>query len=173
MNELDELWTQMISEAAIKAQASGRGDVAEYLLLKAANDLIRAAAAEWLLDSSTAIAEELNRQNAGIEIENENPHRFAFGNSNPVGSLVRFRYGVRCLSVEAGWTRAPGDGFMRGGALACARISHFGMSRENEELLLIRADDSVNWFALDKENKRSPFDSRNLQRHFQIFLGAA
>jgi hypothetical protein len=60
---------------------------------------------------------------------------------------------------------------MRGGALACARISHFGMSRENEELLLLRSEDSVNWFAVDKENKRIPFDSRNLQRHFQIFLG--
>ena len=62
MNELDELWTQMISEAAIKAQAAGRGDVADYLSLKAGNDLIRAAAAEWLLDSAKAIAEELNRQ---------------------------------------------------------------------------------------------------------------
>ena len=160
----------MISEAAIKAQASGRGDVAEYLSLKAANDLIRAAAIGWLLDSSTAIAEELNRQNAGIEIENENPHRFAVGNSNLVGSIFRVRQGVRCLSIEAGWTRTPTDGFMRGGALACGRISHFGMSRENKELLLIRADDSVNWFTLDKENKRRAFDARDIQRHFQIFL---
>jgi hypothetical protein len=172
MNELDDVWAQMISDAATKAQAAGRGDVAEYLLLKSTNDMIRAASVNWLLESAAAIAAEANLQNARIEIENQSPHNFAFGNSNLVGALVRFRQGVRCLSVEAGWTRTPGDGFMRGGALACARISHFGIGRENQELLLIRGDNAPNWFALDKENKRALFDSRNLQRHFQIFLDA-
>ncbi len=172
MNELDDVWAQMITESAIKAQASGRGDVAEYLSLKSANDSIRAASVEWLLDSAVAIAEDANRQNARITIENENPHNFAVGNSNLVGSVFRFRQGVRCLSIEAGWTRTPADGFMRGGALACARILHFGMTKQNEELLLIRGDNAPNWFIIDKANNRNLFDSRNLQRHFQIFLSA-
>jgi hypothetical protein len=76
------------------------------------------------------------------------------------------------LTVEAGWTRAPGDGFMRGGALAAARISHFGMAKQNSELILLRQDNAPHWFAVERDGKRSLFDSRNLQKHFQIFLGA-
>lgn len=173
MNELDEVWTRIINEARAKAEASGRGDVAEYLALKASNDAIRAASVKWLFDAALEIASQANREKASIAIENENPHSFAFGNANLVGSLARFRQGVRCLTVEAGWTRTPADGFMRGGALACARISHFGMSKANAEILLIGGENSPNWFAADKDGKRHLFDSKNLHRHFQIFLGTA
>ena len=172
MNELDKVWAQMINSALEKAAASGRGDVADYLSLKAANDAVRAAGVKWLFDSTLAIAAEANRnQNASIAIENENPHNFAAGNANLVGSLVRLRQTVRCMTIEAGWTRTANDGFMRGGALARARISHFGIGRANEELLLVRTDSLTNWFVVDKENKQSLFDSRNLQRHFTVFLG--
>jgi hypothetical protein len=173
MNELNEVWARMIAEAQTKAQASGRGDVAEYLALKASNDAFRAASVKRLFDSALEIAAQSNRENSSIQFENETPHNFAFANANLVGSLARFRQGVRCLSVEAGWTRTPADGFMRGGALACARISHFGMSKANAELLLIRAENSPNWFQSDKNGKRHLFDSKNLQQHFQMFLGTA
>lgn len=171
MNELDAVWARMINEARVKAEASGRGDVAEYLALKASNDLIRAASVDWLFDAALEIASNANRENAAITIENKNPYSFAFGNANLVGSLARFRQGVRCLSVEAGWTRTPADGFMRGGALACARISHFGMSKSYAELLLVRVGDLPNWFAVNKDGKRDLFDSRDLQRHFSMLLG--
>ncbi len=171
MNEPDEVWARKINEALAKARASGHGDVADYLQLKAANDQIRAAGVKWLFDSLTEIAALANRNNSLITIENENSHQFAFGNANLAGSLLRFRQGVRCLTVEAGWTRTPNDGFMRGGALACARISHFGIAKQNSELILLRLDNAPHWFAVDKEGKRSLFDSRNLQNHFQIFLG--
>ena len=144
MNELNVVWTQMINEALEKARAYGHGDVAEYLTLKATNDKIRQASVEWLFDSMLEIAAFANRNNAGVTIENENPHQFAFKNANLVGSLLRFRQGVRCLTAEAGWTRSPNDGFMRGGALAVARISHFGISRHNTELLLIKSNDFPN-----------------------------
>lgn len=170
MNEPDEIREQKLNDALEKAKAAGRGDVADYLSLKSSNDAIRAAGVKWLFDSALAIAAELNRQNAAVTIENESPHNFAFGNANLVGLLVRCTQGVRCLTVEAGWTRSPADGFMRGGALACARISHFGMSRNDEQLLLVRVGDSVDWFAVDTKNERRSFDSRNLQRHFQTFL---
>ena len=171
MHELDEIWSNMLDEAITKAKASGRGDVAEYLALKASNDQLRSTGVRWLFESLIEIAAEFNRDNSSISIENENPHRFAFGNSHLVGSLLRFRQGVRCLTVEAGWTRTPADGFMRGNALAGARIVHFGLAQQNNELVLLRSNDAPQWFAVDLNGNRSLFDSNNLQRHFQIFLG--
>ena len=173
MDELEEVWSKMLSEAAIKARNENRADVVEYLALKANNDQIRAASVKWLFDSLMEIAAEANRNQAGIVIEQENAHRFAFGNASLVGSLARFRQGVRCLTVEAGWTRTPADGFMRGGALACARITHFGISKQNEDLLLVANENAPGWISVDKNGKRAVFDSRNLQNHFRIFLGIA
>ncbi len=172
MHELDEVWENLMNEAIARAKSSGRSEVADYLQLKASNDAVRAASIKWLFDAAAEIAAEINRLNAGISFENENPYRFAFGNSTLVGSLARFRHGVRCLTVEAGWTRTPGDGFMRGGALATGRISHFGMAKQNSELVLLRLNDAPSWFAIDKDGNRHLFDSRNLQNHFRIFLGA-
>jgi hypothetical protein len=169
MDELDEVWAQKLSEARLKAQASGRGDVADYLALRETNDLIRQTSVNWLFDSLLEISAEANRNGANIQIETENPHRFQFGNANLGGSLVRFRQGVRCLNLEAGWTRTPADGFMRGGALAVARISHFGISKHNADLFLLQSDNAPSWYAIDKDGNRELFDARHLQRHFQIF----
>ncbi len=171
MNELDQVWTQMIEQALAKARSGGRGDVAEYFALKATNDTIRAESIKWLLDSMLEIASFANQNGASVKIENEDSHRFAFKNANLVGSLVRFHQGVRCLSVEAGWTRTPNDGFMRGGALAGAQISHFGLSRHNTDLLLVQSNDLPNWFSVSSDGKRDLFDSRHLNQHFQVFLG--
>jgi hypothetical protein len=121
---------------------------------------------QWLFGSLLEIAQN----NLQITIENETPHHFAFQNANLVGSLLRLRYGLRCLTVEAGWTRTPADGFMRGGALAAARITHFGMRKQNAELVLLKVNDVPNWFAVDTEGKRSSFDSEVLMRHFRIFF---
>ena len=171
MNELDEVWTRIIDAALEKARASGSGDVAEYFNLKATNDEIRRTSVEWLFDSIAEIAAFANQNHANVMIEDQTPHRFAFKNANLVGSCVRFRQGVRCLTVEAGWTRTPNDGFMRGGALAAARISHFGISRHNDELLLLKSGDFLNWFSVDDNGKKDLFDSRHLNRHFRLFLG--
>jgi len=171
MIELDEVWAEKLSEAAAKAHAAGRADVAEYLALKATNDMIRQTSANWLLESLLEIVNESNQGGARITIETENPYRFAFRNSHLVGSLLSFRQGVRCLTVETGWTRTPADGFMRGGALAAARISHFGISKHNAELVLILEKNVPSWFSVEKTGKRELFDAKNLQRHFQVFVG--
>ena len=171
MNELEQVWTQKLSEARLKAQNSGREDVAEYLALRATNDMIRQTSIAWLLDSLLEIAAEANRNGGNIHIETENPHRFQFGNSSLAGSLSRLRQGVRCLTVEAGWTRTPADGFMRGGALAVARIAHFGLSKHNAELFLVSENSLPSWFAVDKNGGRELFDAKNLQGHFRVFLG--
>jgi hypothetical protein len=107
MHELDEVWENLINEAIAGAKSSGRSDVADYLALKASNDAVRSASVKWLFDAAEEIAAEINRRNAGILMENQHPHRFSFGNANLVGTLAQFRQGVRCLTVEAGWTRTP------------------------------------------------------------------
>jgi hypothetical protein len=170
MNELDEVWTKMINQAIADARETGRQDVAEYLSLKATNDFLRATSVKWLFDSMLEIAARHNRNHFAVEIENENPHNFAFNKANMVGSRLSLRQGVRCLSLEAGWTRTPTDGFMRGGALAAARITHFGIAKANEEIVLLKEDNFPQWFSIDKAERKSVFDSNNLQKHFQIFI---
>lgn len=172
MNELEQVWTQKLSEARLKAQASGREDVAEYLALRATNDMIRQMSIEWLFNSLLEIAADANRSDANITIETETSHRFQFGNASLAGSLLSLRQGVRCLTVEAGWTRTPADGFMRGGALAVVRVTHFGISKHNAELFLVSEKNTPSWFSVDKNAKRELFDAKNLRGHFQIFLGS-
>ena len=172
MNELDAFWQETLTAIAARARSDGRGDVAEYLNLKAANDRLRVAAAEWLFDSLIEISGENEQIGAALEIEKRQPHNFPFGKSNLVGSLLRLRQGVRCLTVEAGWTRTPADGFMRGGALAAARLSHFGLARNNAELLLLKVEAAPQWFAVKNENTLSEFGLNHLRRHFRIFLDA-
>lgn len=170
MNELDEIWRRMIEEAVLKAKSSGNSDVAEYLTLKATNDAIRSEGCKWLFDSLLELSEEASRQGIRLEIENENPHRFSIGFSTMVGSLLRFRRGVRALTIETGWTRTPADGFMRGNSLAHARISHFGMSKANAELALVRQNgDLPHWFVIGANGDRKLFSSDDLREHFEIF----
>ena len=172
MDELNETWAKIMLEATAKAQAQGRADVAEYLALKFANDQLRATACRWLFDSFIELSDEVNRKGIKLEIENQNPYRFAVGYSTMVGSLLKFNYGLRNLTVEAGWTRTPQDGFIRGGGLACAKITHFGMSKSNIELLLVRSAENVpQWYSIDENGKREMFNSNNLQNHFNLFLG--
>ncbi len=167
MNELDHVWSQMLANAAEKAEASGQHQVADYLRLKATNDTIRTAGVGWLFDTVIEIAGHAVRDGAGISIEREEPHNFARGASNMVGSLIEIRQGVRCLTVEAGWTRTPSDGIMQKGALAFARITHFGIPKAGVEIRLVHAETLPNWLAEDD----SVIDIGELQRHFDLFLG--
>lgn len=168
MYELDEVWSKKLEEAIARAESGGRRDVAEYLTLKAMNDAVRQTGVQWLFGALLEIA----AAHPQIVAENENPHRFSLNNATMVGSAIHLRRGVRCLTVEAGWTRTPADGFMRGGALAAARISHFGIAKENAELfLLAREGKSPDWFGVAPNGERVPFNSAHLARHFDIFLG--
>ena len=166
MNELDEAWSRMVAVAIEKARGAGRDGVADYLALKQSNDVIRQASIDWLFNSFIKMASDANRQNASITIEREEPHEFSFRNAKMAGSLIRIRLGVRCMTVEAGWPRTPSHGFMRGGALAAARIVHFGMPTAGEEIVLARQSDTPVW-SLDDG---SIFDSHGLTEHFRVFL---
>lgn len=167
MNELDEVWSQMLAGAMANAKASGQGEVAEYLALKQSNDTIRKASVDWLFGAFIEAASEANRQNASITIEREEPHEFKVGNATMAGSLVRVRLGVRNITVEAGWTRLPSHGVMRNGALAAAQVKHFGLSKSDEELTLQRQRQKPVWIASDG----GVFDSESVRQHLAILLG--
>jgi hypothetical protein len=171
MSELDQLWSQMLDEAMAAARDSGRHDVADYLDLKARNDALRNAGVRWLFESLIGIAGEATPQLAAITIDREEPHNFPHRGANIAGSLLIFRLGVRCLTVEAGWTRTPADGFMRGGALAVAKISHFGIAKMNAELHLKPAESGPGWVAYYPDGALIPADESFLRRQFSIFLG--
>ncbi|MEO6050245.1 MAG: hypothetical protein ABIP78_02800 [Pyrinomonadaceae bacterium] len=167
MTELDQIWSRMLDEAAVRAGDSDRTHVAEYLRLKATNDAIRTAGVGWLFDTLIEIASRASRDHNTITIEREDPHSFYRGSSNMVGSLLEVRQGVRCLSVEAGWVRTPSDGIMQKGALAYARIRHFGMPKAAAEFRLVHAETLPSWLAEDD----TAIDSREIRRHFRVFRG--
>lgn len=168
MTELDQVWSEMLDKAAVNALRSGQSDIAEYLRLKAANDTIRRIAVDWLVATIMDLAGQAARDHLAIIVEREEPHNFTVGNSNMVGSLLHIRHGVRCLTVEAGWTRTPNDGIMLGQSLAFARLTHFGLPEYLAELRLVHGKISPNWIS----NTGDVIDSGELGRHFDVLLGA-
>lgn len=137
VSELDEAWALALGEAEKKARALGRTDIATYLALRTSNDLLRKTGADWLQTMFATVAGEANRNGAGIQVLKEDGHRFKVGNAAMVGSRLSLAKGVRLLFVEIGWPRAPRDGFIRGGGLACANIKHRGIKSATEQLRLI------------------------------------
>ena len=164
------MWSQMLDEAIAAARTSGREGLADYLDLKSRNDALRTAAVRWLFESVIEIATEASRQFTSLEIEREDPHNFPHLGANIAGALLRVRHGVRCLTVEAGWTRTPADGFMRGGALAVAKITHFGMPKMNMDLLLKPSEGPPGWIATVTDGRTAPVDEVFLRRHVTLLL---
>jgi len=165
MTELDAVWSQMLDDAGQQASDAGRHAIAEYLRLKATNDAIRTRGVAWLLDSFIEIAMREHRTQ-NMTVERDEPHSFARGASNMVGTRLSIRLGVRCLTVEAGWARTPADGIMRKGALAFAQLTHFGMPRESSELRLVHGEDLPKWLG----DSDAVIDSSEIRRHIDVFL---
>jgi hypothetical protein len=166
MSELEEAWELAIAEAQRRVRAGGRGDVAQYLALRAANDLVRKTAIDWLVQVFLAGAGEANRRGASIALEQTDTHRFAVGGASMVGIRLTLQAGVRRLTIEAGWPRTPRDGFVQGGGLAHGRIGHFGIRSANEELLLVRTGEQAPvWYIVDKDGERKPLRESAVGRH--------
>lgn len=169
MSELDEAWAAALSEAEQRARQSGHKDIAEYLSLRNANDLLRQAGVKWLLSEFTSLAAEANRAGASIQMAKQEGHRFRAGTSTMVGHLLTLTYGIRTLYVEAGWPRTPRDGVVRGGGLACATIRHLGIRNANEELLLAKSKTGApSWQSVSK--KQTSLHAADLRRHLTILL---
>jgi hypothetical protein len=178
LSELEAEWARRLAEAEQRARNVGRSDVADYLALRALNDVARNVGIEWLLATFTAHAGEVNRTaGAGLRLTHADEHRFRVGNSHMVGRRLTLTAGVRILTVEAGWPRTPRDGIVRGGGLAAARISHFGNRRDDDELLLVQNAESdattpaPRWFVLDANGaRRAPFEEERVRQHVAKLL---
>jgi hypothetical protein len=171
LSELEAEWARRLADAEQSARASGRGDVADYLALRALNDMARNTGIEWLLATFTAHAGEANRTGAGIRLANADAHRFRVGASTMVGRRLTLTVGVRVLTVEAGWPRTPRDGIVRGGGLAAARITHFGNPPANDELLLMqKTGDAPRWMVLDAAGVRPTLEEARVAQHVAELL---
>jgi hypothetical protein len=88
-----------------------------------------------------------------------------------VGSRLTLSRGLRSLTVEAGWPRAPRDGIVRGGGLASARAGHFGDRKSDEEFLLIpSAREDARWLVVDKKGARADLLEERLRAHVARLL---
>ena len=170
MSEIDDIWAEMLDKRASQ-QSGGRDHVlADFIALKATNDQIRQRAVDWLIGLFSEMAGLANRHNIPIEIVRNESHNFSAYGANMVGVKTDLKHGIRCLSIEAGWTRMPSDGFMRGGALAIARISHFGIKRHGADLALLKAGDLPEWHEIDRENVARPIELGDLRRHMAVLI---
>ncbi|MGH9946090.1 MAG: hypothetical protein ACRD6X_02715 [Pyrinomonadaceae bacterium] len=171
MNELDEFWSEQLSTAIENAKVAGRQDVVDYLALKSARDAVRKAESERFFDAMIAMALKDDLRQHKIRVEREAPHNFQHRGANLVGSLLRLRCGVRCMTVEAGWTRTPNDGFMRLGALAFARITHFGIPKANVELMLRASNEKGLWLMVRDDQINGEFENKMIGAQFDVLLG--
>ena len=100
MSELDEAWDLALADAARRARAAGRRDIADYVALRKQNDLLRRTAMGWLVTTLTSLAAKANRAGAGIQIEEKDTHKFKVRHATMVGSQMTLRRGVRALTIE-------------------------------------------------------------------------
>jgi hypothetical protein len=170
LDGFEEEYEREMAEAQERARAQGRGDVLDYLTLKAANDNLRARGVELLLEAFTALAGELNRHGAGLALARTDAHRFRVGHSTMVGPRLTLSRGLRALTVEAGWPRAPRDGVVRGGGLASACVRHFGDTKAGEDLLLLPAVEGPRWFVVADTGARTELREAHLRRHLGRLL---
>ena len=166
MTELDEMWSRLVADAGQKAASAGLEDVANYLRLKATNDAIRATGTAWLVDTSIGIAFELQRRYPAISVERDDAHAFKYGSSTMAGTLLSIRHGLRCLYVEAGWTRVPSHGVMRGAALARANMRHHGLARHDASMRLVHGEGLPAWLAEDDR----PVTADWVRAHFGVLM---
>lgn len=169
MTELDQVWSQMLADAGVKADVEGRKHLLDYLRLRATNDAIRSKGVAWLIDAFIQGAIDRQRQKANLSIERVEPHTFSHGNSTMVGIQLVISHGVRCLTVEAGWVRSPSHGIMRRSALAVAQIAHFGLPNAGVSIHLIHHDDELPRWIDDEQNVT---DMAVIERHFELLLGS-
>jgi len=167
MTELDQMWSVMLNEASQNAAGSGRSDVGDYLHLRSTNDAIRTVGVSWLIDAAIEIASEMQASRRPLTIEREEPYRFAYDRMQAVGSALHLRHGVRCLTLETGWTRTPTDGVMPGGALAIARLRHYGMPRSNATMMLMLADPLPIWKIAESSES---INSEYLRTHIEVVV---
>jgi hypothetical protein len=171
MSELEEAWAAELAKAEARARMAGRTDIAEYLALRGSNDLLRNTGSSWLLDLFLTVAGEANRAGAAIQISREDAHRFKLDHAAMIGPRLVLESGLRKIIVEVGWPRAPRDGFIRGGGLACGNINHVGMKHVSQQLrLLLTPSGSPQWIAYARSGQHGELHEADVRRHVSILL---
>jgi hypothetical protein len=91
-----------------------------------------------------------------------------------VGRLLLLRFGVRQLSVEAGWPRTPRDGVLRGGGLALANIRHLGIKSASEALRLVQSPrGGPSWVVGATGERQAEVHERDLRKHITTLLASS
>jgi hypothetical protein len=171
MSDFEELVAAKLVDAIETARSSGRDDIADYLALKAANDTIRQREIDSLFKAFIGVALSAENVERNVQVERESPYSFRHGDATMKGTLLQMTRGLRSLTVEAGWTRAPGDGFMRLGAMVVARLTHYGLPEKNAVLMLKPHDDGHSWFELQNDRIAAVvFQAEDVERHVAVLL---
>ena len=171
MSELDEAWASALAEAESRARMAGHVDLAAYLSLRNANDLLRSTGIGWLIGTFETLAAQANRHGASIQIKKDDKHRFQVGNATMVGRLLTLTAGVRQLFIEAGWPRTPRDGVVRGGGLAHGNIRHLGIKSANRELLLAQSEGVPQWISTGGPGPDAKIHESELRAHIATLIG--
>lgn len=167
-----DFWTGMLDDPSFRELFSGRGVIADYIKLRDRNDEIRTKAVEILFSAIGALVHEAEKKGVALSSEEFDECSFEQRPARVTGPGLRIRHGVRCLTVEAGWTRVPSDGVMGEGALALARLSHFGFPEKTTVLYLLIFEERPRWFTIGRDGIRRSFEAEELVQHLQLLIGA-
>lgn len=168
MNELDELWAAMVRERIEQASVSGSKDASDYLTLRETNDAVRRVGVQWLVDAVVEAA--LSPAGPALKVERIEPHQFSIGGGRATGVCITVSFGVRRFTAEAGWARTPSDGFIRGGGLAVARLTHFGIPKAGCELKLVCTDGVPTWLNATPDMPAAKLTGDDVRRHIALLL---
>ena len=164
----EEFWHRLLDEEIARGTVTAEGVFEDYLAVRGANNEIRDSATEWLFRSFDELAERLRLQAFECSVERSDESQFNFLGATLTGPAIFFSHGVKRLSCEVGSIKAPGHGIIKGGGVAVARISHFGMPEKEQFLRLSVGEGSARW-TVESERLRQ-FDAYDLMAHFRILI---
>jgi hypothetical protein len=168
MTTSEHFWSKLLDDEIARGNVSAEGVFQDYLSVRGANNEIRNDAAEWLFESFVAFSNRLSSDGFQISVERNTDTRFAFHWATLSGSSIIVSNGLRKLSCEVGSIKAPGDGIIKGGGIAIARLSHFGIPEKDQILRLLVGEEKARWVV--DGNRPRDFDAYDLVRHFKILL---
>lgn len=167
MDEFEQKWLEMLEKAKERAQREENLTLLEYFELKSANEKLRLEASKALLEMFFYAARSKSLEGFNLKFNTKSGHQFEMRQARLTGFCLDISFGIRKLTIEIGWTRTPKDGFMRQGALAYSRISHFGRPEHNKELLLLNRNEPRWFFANDLQKL---FEESDAVKHLNILL---
>lgn len=149
---------------------------ADYLSLKASNDLLREQSKQRLFELLDVICSEINIGLGGPPIQvGRQEWEFTVGTSTMVGERFGARHRERTVVVEVGWPRQPQHGFVPDGGLARGRI---GFSQNTmlepkpltQLILKRRGDGEPQWRLIANKTLGEPVTSTLLRSYLNLLL---